>query len=74
MTGTDCQKTSPFRPNKGHYKHFIVPVLDQSVSIIVGLVPVPRKDRKKHCMKKGLFSNECDTYLKSDKNIFSSQK
>jgi hypothetical protein len=29
------------RHNKGHYNHFTVPVLDQSVSINVGLVPGP---------------------------------
>ena len=36
---TDCQKTSPYRSNKG-YKHLTVPVLDQSVLITDGLVPV----------------------------------
>jgi hypothetical protein len=40
-TVTDSQKTSTYRPNKGHYKHFTVPVLDQSVSISVGLVSGP---------------------------------
>jgi hypothetical protein len=40
-TDTDCQKTSPYRPNKGHDKHFSVPVLDQSVSISASLVPGP---------------------------------
>jgi hypothetical protein len=40
-TVTYCQNTSPYRPNKDHYKHFTVPVLDQPVSISAGLVPRP---------------------------------
>jgi hypothetical protein len=51
-TGNDCQKTSPFMPNKGHYEHLTVPVLDQSVSISACLVPVSRKDPKKYCITK----------------------
>jgi hypothetical protein len=40
-TDTDCQKTSPYRSNNGHSKHFALPVLDQLVSISAGLVPGP---------------------------------
>jgi hypothetical protein len=40
-TGNDYQKTSPYRPNKDHDKHFAVPVLGHSVSISAGLVPGP---------------------------------
>jgi hypothetical protein len=40
-TGSDYQKTSTYRPNKGHDKHFVVQVLGQSVSISAGLVPGP---------------------------------
>jgi hypothetical protein len=39
--GTEFQKTSQYQPNKGHEKHFTVPVKDQSVSISAGLVPGP---------------------------------
>jgi hypothetical protein len=38
-TGTDYQKTSPYRPVKVHYKHFTVPVLDESDLISASHVP-----------------------------------
>jgi len=40
-------KYCPTPGKKGHNKHYAIAVLGQSVSINVGLVPVPRKDRKK---------------------------
>jgi hypothetical protein len=40
-TATDCQKTSPYWPNKDHDKDFDVPVLDQPVSINAGPVSGP---------------------------------
>ena len=67
---TDCQKTSPYRPNKGHDKHFSVPVLDQSVSISGSLVPGPAlcpgagaAERPQEILY--LFSYELDDYINS---------
>ena len=41
-TGPDTRPaTSLYRLNESHDKHFAVPVLGQSVSIISGLIPEP---------------------------------
>ena len=53
ISGTDCQKTSPYRPNNG--LNFALPEWDQSISIRAGLGPdkVPETGTLSRCQCRG---------------------